>query len=271
MLLSGDISLNPGPIRYPCTVCGKSVASNQKALSCDACQEWSHANCAGVDDSLYRRLQSVAQFSWQCPSCLFGVLPTDEVCECGDFTLPQSPAGYSPLELALPVDILCDSFNGIQIVNHNVQGHCSKMDELADWFRQCNGRDVVFCFSEIWIKPNSPALEVPGFSMLFSPFHSRSSGNLLPGSCIFLPDSLQTEYPDVCKSAEESCTNLNVWCCFVICKHQRIAVISVYRSPSTSLMAAIDELSAVLYYQQVFRILYWLVILISIYLIALIY
>ena len=82
--------------------------------------------------------------------------------------------------------------------------------------------------------------------MLFSPFHSRSSGNLLPGSCIFLLDSHQTEFPDVCKFAEESCSNLNVCCCFVTCKHQRIAVISVYRSPSTSLKAAINELSAVL-------------------------
>lgn len=98
LLLSGDISLNPGPIRYPCTVCGKSVKSNQKALSCDVCQEWSHANCAGVDDSLYCKLQSVAHFSWQCPSCLFTVLPSDEVCDYNDFTLPQSPARYLPLE-----------------------------------------------------------------------------------------------------------------------------------------------------------------------------
>lgn len=112
-----------------------------------------------------------------------------------------------------------------------------------EWFHQCNGRDVIFCFSETWIKPNSPH---SGFSMLFSPFHSHSSGNLLPGSCIFLLNSLQTEYPDVCKFAEESYSNLNVCCCFVTCKHQRIAVISVYHSPSTSLKAAINELSAVL-------------------------
>ena len=135
------------------------------------------------------------------------------------------------------------SFNGIRIVHHNVQGLCYKMDELVEWFHQCNGRDVIFCFSETWIKPNSPH---SGFSMLFSPFHSHSSGNLLPGSCIFLLNSLQTEYPDVCKFAEESYSNLNVCCCFVTCKHQRIAVISVYHSPSTSLKAAINELSAVL-------------------------
>ena len=52
-------------------------------------------------------------FSWQCPSCLFTVLPSDKVCDCEDTTLSQSPAGYLSLELALPVDILCESFNGI--------------------------------------------------------------------------------------------------------------------------------------------------------------
>lgn len=62
LLLSGDISLNPGPIRFPCMVCSRSVKSNQKALVCDACQQWSHANCARVDDSLYRKLQAISDF-----------------------------------------------------------------------------------------------------------------------------------------------------------------------------------------------------------------
>ena len=69
---------------------------------------------------------------------------------------------------------------------------------------------------------------------------------IFPGSCIFLLDALQTEYPDVCKSAEASCSNLNVCCCFVTCKHQRIAIISVYRLPFTCLKAVINELTTVL-------------------------
>lgn len=98
--------------------------------------------------------------------------PSDEVCDCEDMS-PQSPAGYLSSELVLPVDILCDSFNGIRIVHHNIQGLHSKMDELVEWFHQCNGRYVIFCFSETWIKPNSPPVEVPGFTWLLSPFHPR--------------------------------------------------------------------------------------------------
>jgi len=36
LLLCGDISINPGPTKYPCTVCLKSV----KAVLCDSCQLW---------------------------------------------------------------------------------------------------------------------------------------------------------------------------------------------------------------------------------------
>ena len=42
ILLCGDIALNPGPIRWPCTVCGKCVRSNQRALLCDLCDKCSH-------------------------------------------------------------------------------------------------------------------------------------------------------------------------------------------------------------------------------------
>ena len=35
LLLSGDIEINPGPVRYPCTVCAKPVRVNQRGVMCD--------------------------------------------------------------------------------------------------------------------------------------------------------------------------------------------------------------------------------------------
>ena len=81
------------------------------------------------------------------------------------------------------------------------------MDELIEWFDLCNSKDVVFCFSEIWIKPNSSLPNVPGFSMFLSPFHIRPanrSGSYLPGSCIFVLDSFQAEHFEICEFIEES-------------------------------------------------------------------
>ena len=41
----------------------------------------------GCRDDVYRRLQAISDFSWHCPSCLFTVLPSDEVCDCEDYNL----------------------------------------------------------------------------------------------------------------------------------------------------------------------------------------
>jgi len=37
LLLSGDVALNPGPVKFPCVVCHFPVRSNQCALLCDEC------------------------------------------------------------------------------------------------------------------------------------------------------------------------------------------------------------------------------------------
>ena len=56
LFLAGDIAFNPGPIRFPCTVCGRPVCSNQRSIQCDDCQEWTHASCAHVSVDFYRKL-----------------------------------------------------------------------------------------------------------------------------------------------------------------------------------------------------------------------
>ena len=45
ILMSGDIANNPGPIKFPCGQCGKSVRSNQRAIQCEECLYWQHIKC----------------------------------------------------------------------------------------------------------------------------------------------------------------------------------------------------------------------------------
>jgi Zn finger protein HypA/HybF involved in hydrogenase expression len=40
LILANDIHPNPGPIQYPCGICGRSVNSNHRAISCDNCEHW---------------------------------------------------------------------------------------------------------------------------------------------------------------------------------------------------------------------------------------
>ena len=37
LLACGNVALNPGPAKFPCTVCTLAVKSNQRALLCDSC------------------------------------------------------------------------------------------------------------------------------------------------------------------------------------------------------------------------------------------
>ena len=78
LILAGDVAFNPGPARFPCTVCARPVRSNQRGIQCDRCQEWTHASCADVSVTFYEQLAAQVQFSWCCPSCLFLELPLSE-------------------------------------------------------------------------------------------------------------------------------------------------------------------------------------------------
>ena len=40
--MSGDVSPNPGPVKHPCAMCDKPVASSHQAIQCDSCRKWCH-------------------------------------------------------------------------------------------------------------------------------------------------------------------------------------------------------------------------------------
>ena len=43
LILSGDINLHPGPVKYPCSVCAKPV--RKRIISCEKCGSWIHKKC----------------------------------------------------------------------------------------------------------------------------------------------------------------------------------------------------------------------------------
>ena len=170
LILTGDVSLNAGP-KYLCSVCGKCVQSNQKALECDGCQLWAHIRCVGVSNTIYNELDAKSRFSWHCPTCLFSELPSIDVIE-PDTQSPRTPPSSSEC-IPLAVDTLKRPFSGVCIVHHNVQGIHSKMDDLTSWFNACSGKNVVLCFTEIWLTPTNPPLNVPGYQIFTSPLHRQ--------------------------------------------------------------------------------------------------
>ena len=68
LALSRDISLNPCPVKYPCGLCSKSVASNHRAVLCEVCYYWHHIKCVQISPSEYKLL-SASEDSWVCSNC----------------------------------------------------------------------------------------------------------------------------------------------------------------------------------------------------------
>ena len=110
------------------------------------------------------------------------------------------------------------------------------MDELAHWFSCCRDNDMVLCFNELWVKPNSPPVDVPGFQLFMSLIYRHPDvkcfTSYLPGSHIYISNTLSVERNSFCTDVEDSCKLLNVTCCILSCKRTKVAIVSVYRSPS---------------------------------------
>ena len=71
LLITEDISSNPGPTQYPCAVCLRAAASNHRALLCDGCSKWCHIGpkCGKVKPNEYKILMKLDHFNWMCPRC----------------------------------------------------------------------------------------------------------------------------------------------------------------------------------------------------------
>lgn len=149
--------------------------------------------------------------------------------------------------LLLPEDLFSGSFTAaLRVVHHNVQGLLSKFTDITQWLHSCHGSNIIVCCSETWLQGGSiPA--IPGFVSYCSPLLERTTGKRpLPGSCLFVSNTLSPSHPALCEIVEQSSTCLNVSCCFVSIKYSQTAVLSVYRSPSTCCAAAIAELQSIL-------------------------
>ena len=90
LILAGDIELNPGPLKYPCSVCHSSVKNNQRGIFCNKCELWAHAKCCDVSVEYYNKLSKDGDcFQWFCKRCLLLELPFAIDDPCDNQTSPQ--------------------------------------------------------------------------------------------------------------------------------------------------------------------------------------
>ena len=80
LMLSGDISTNPGPVANPCSVCFGPVARNHKAILCDCCAKYVHIRCeGGISNKAYKIMTDREEFPFICRTCLAMKHPFNEL------------------------------------------------------------------------------------------------------------------------------------------------------------------------------------------------
>jgi len=244
------VHLNPGPnYHFPSSVCKKPVNSSQPALLCDGCSSSCHTTCAGVNNLLYKEFQiKTNEFRGS------ALLVCLQFCKFdpNELNMTQDSIKLSCNTLPSTIDALASSFNGIRIVSHNIQGIHSKLTEIYQWTNDSINKNVIFCLTEIWISPQSPPVNIQGFHTFLSPIHHRTKSaaksvksKYYPGSCLLISESLSIERHSLCIDIENSCQLLDVTCCVILCKHFRLAVVSISRSPSTDVKSCLAELNNV--------------------------
>ena len=163
LALAGDVHPNPGPPRYPCSVCFKNVTSQGTSYLCTRCSHWVHSRCSGLRNaSDYRKANG-----WICTACM---------------TPPQSRAPLPPPTPAHMPTISDKTFN---ILQWNANGIGSKQTELSIFLEAHNVKVEAIQESKLTAKSRSPNIQNytlvrqdrrlgPGGGLLFSIHNSVS-------------------------------------------------------------------------------------------------
>ena len=69
LILSGDISLNPGPLRYSCEICGQAVRKTWRVIMCKECSVCFYQACLYVKDFNFKTLEKHPSYVRSCCNC----------------------------------------------------------------------------------------------------------------------------------------------------------------------------------------------------------
>ena len=249
LIVSGDIEVNPGPIKYPCSVCEKSVKSNQQALSCDSCDRWTHCKCSGVTTVRYYDYQLQDYFQWVCPRCLLNELPYKDCSvisnfsshSARDFANGSSSCSLSasyPLEPARSLTPTTFLFNdlkspSIHIAHLNVRSLLPIIDDVHSLI--VSEKIDILALSETWLDDTITDSEI----CLDNYYIVRKDRNRRGGGVAFFVSNHLRCKPcyDLCISNIES-----VWIELFPGSKRSMLLCCTYKSPSTSNIEYYDNL-----------------------------
>ena len=147
ILLSGDVSTNPGPVKYPCGDCHKPVRKNQHGIFCEDCNFWFHIKCIQMSIDNYQKLSESSE-DWFCKSC---ILPpfTDSFFDANE-SMSTNPDSNTPENDCLPLspdntsDVNTEIFEELKEVRkrHPQQFMCSYLNVNSFRYKFCSIKEL---------------------------------------------------------------------------------------------------------------------------------
>jgi len=171
LMLSGDVSPNPGPPTYPCTSCQKGVRRNSKAIECDTCSEWTHLNCQSAITK--EQYDSAQYIDFICDKCSLAELPNSESYQDPDSSTSENEASFTedPVSVTDSETITdydqydCFKNRGLHFIHLNSRSILPKLDEIHLLAKSTNA--AVVAVTETWLDSSVTDQEVavPGYSI----------------------------------------------------------------------------------------------------------
>ena len=150
LLLSGDVAVNPGPEK--CQTCDRTMALNQRVMTCTECKRRTHIRCSRVSPKEYAQLQQKPSYTWYCTNCLFSCLPGyDDEASTEDVNIIDINLDLQVLRHDI-IDYCKDNHHDLMIADLNINSVQNKFDDLKLLNRELKSQ-VIF-LSETKIDPS---------------------------------------------------------------------------------------------------------------------
>ena len=172
LILSGDISVNPGPAQTvtsstqkskqktnskrnitKCDCCEKTIRRNQASITCCVCIGSFHLKCSGL---------TASSSTWLCSNCLGSALP---FCKCSDAEMLDDTLDLSAsLDSDLDIHPFCSNSGQLKIMHLNTHSMVSTFNELLLTVNSYP-LDIV-ALRETWLRDQPQLLDyvsIPGF------------------------------------------------------------------------------------------------------------
>ena len=156
LIRAGDIELNPGEVKNPCSMCERPVARNHRAILCSTCKLQCHIRCRSVTPATFHKIYSNPHYVWICPKCTIKTLPFANI-EDTEF-LGLIKEGQASHQNRNDVgsgrddylkDMVCkitSSSKNRKVAHLNIRGLRNKIDELKILLQLC--RFNIFAVTE---------------------------------------------------------------------------------------------------------------------------